>query len=70
MLILNLHFAHCISQGNIMQSVIKKFVILILAAAVISENVSDGKEDFRYLNFKYLNPHILLLVFTILWGNF
>ena len=44
---INLHFAHCISQGNIMQSVIKKFVILILAAAVISENVSDGKEDFR-----------------------
>ena len=44
---INLHFAHCTSQGNIMQSVIKKFVILILAAAVISENVSDGKEDFR-----------------------
>jgi len=36
-------FAHCISQGNIMQSVIKKFVILILAATVISENVSDGE---------------------------
>ena len=50
---INLHFAHCISQGNIMQSVIKKFVILILAAAVISENVSDGKEVPGDICFKF-----------------
>ena len=43
-----------------MQSVIKKFVILILAAAVISENVSDGKKYFRdtCLKFRYCNPLI------------
>ena len=46
-MLINVHFAHCISQGNIMQSMIKKFIILILAAAVISENVSDGEKDFR-----------------------